>query len=90
MLIAASITIVFGSTVALRTPHIKRRFAYSTISNLSYIIFGVAIMTPTGLAAGMLHMIYHAVIKITLFFTAGAILYKTHREYLYEVEASAS
>ena len=86
MLIAASITIVFGSTVALRTPHIKRRFAYSTISNLSYIIFGVAIMTPTGLAAGMLHMIYHAVIKITLFFTAGAILYKTHREYLYEVE----
>lgn len=86
MLIAASITIVFGSTVALRTPHIKRRFAYSTISNLSYIIFGVAIMTPIGLAAGMLHMIYHAVIKITLFFTAGAILYKTHREYLYEVE----
>lgn len=48
MLIAASITIVFGSTVALRTPHIKRRFAYSTISNLSYIIFGVAIMTPIG------------------------------------------
>lgn len=79
MLIAASITIVFGSTVALRTPHIKRRFAYSTISNLSYIIFGVAIMTPTGLAAGMLHMIYHAVIKITLFFTAGAIYINPQR-----------
>lgn len=86
MLIAAAVTIVFGSTVALRTPHIKRRFAYSTVSNLSYIIFGVAIMTPAGLAAGLLHMVYHAVIKITLFFTAGAILYKTHREYLYEVE----
>ena len=86
MLIAAAITIVFGSTVALRTPHIKRRFAYSTVSNLSYIIFGIAVMTPAGLAAGMLHMVYHAVIKITLFFTAGAILYKTHREYLYEVE----
>ncbi len=86
MLIAAAITIVFGSTVALRTPHIKRRFAYSTISNLSYIIFGIAIMTPAGLAAGMLHMVYHAVLKITLFFTAGALLYKTHREYLYEVE----
>ena len=86
MLLAAAITIVFGSTVALRTPHIKRRFAYSTVSNLSYIIFGIAVMTPAGLAAGMLHMVYHAVIKITLFFTAGAILYKTHREYLYEVE----
>ena len=86
MLIATAITIVFGSMVALRTPHIKRRFAYSTISNLSYILFGVALMTPAGLAAGLLHMIYHAVIKITLFFAAGAILYKTHREYLYEIE----
>ncbi len=86
ILIAAAITIVFGSTLALRTPHIKRRFAYSTISNLSYIIFGAALMTPAGLTAGLLHMIYHALIKITLFFTAGAILYKTHREYLYEVE----
>jgi multicomponent Na+:H+ antiporter subunit D len=86
ILIAAAITIVFGSTVALRMPHIKRRFAYSTISNLSYIVFGAALMTPAGLTAGLLHMIYHAVIKITLFFTAGAILYKTHREYLYEVE----
>ena len=47
MLVAAAITIVFGSTVALRTPHIKRRFAYSTVSNLSYIIFGIALMTLT-------------------------------------------
>lgn len=86
VLIAAAITIVFGSTVALRTPHVKRRFAYSTVSNLSYIIFGAALMTPAGLGAGLLHMVYHAVIKITLFFTAGAILYKTHREYLYEME----
>lgn len=86
VLIAAAITIVFGSTVALRTPHVKRRFAYSTVSNLSYIIFGAALMTPAGLGAGLLHMVYHAIIKITLFFTAGAILYKTHREYLYEME----
>lgn len=86
ILIATAITIVFGSMVALRTPHIKRRFAYSTVSNLSYILFGAALMTPAGLTAGLLHMIYHALIKITLFFTAGAVLYKTHREYLYEVE----
>ncbi|NLK36731.1 MAG: proton-conducting membrane transporter [Epulopiscium sp.] len=86
MMIAAMITIVFGSTVALRTPHIKRRFAYSTISNLSYIIFGVSLMTPAGLTGGLMHMIFHAIIKITLFFCAGAILYQTHREYLYEVQ----
>ncbi|MDD3394628.1 MAG: proton-conducting transporter membrane subunit [Anaerotignum sp.] len=86
ILIAVAFTIVFGSTLALRMPHLKRRFAYSTISNLSYIVFGVALMTPAGLTAGLLHMLYHAVIKITLFFTAGAVLYKTHREYIYEVE----
>lgn len=86
MMIAAMITIVFGSTVALRTPHIKRRFAYSTISNLSYIVFGVSLMTPAGLTGGLLHMIFHAIIKITLFFCAGAILYKTHREYIYEIQ----
>lgn len=85
LMILAIITIVYGSVMALRTPHIKRRFAYSTISNLSYIIFGLILCTPQGMAAALLHMIYHAVIKITLFFGAGAILYKTHKEYMYEV-----
>lgn len=85
----AIVTILFGSIMALRTPHIKRRFAYSTISNLSYIIFGLSLMTPLGLSAGLLHMIVHAFVKITLFFVAGAILYKTHREYVYEIEGFA-
>ena len=86
ILVMTALTIVFGSTMALRTPHIKRRYGYSTISNLSYILFGIALMTPAGLSAGLLHMIYHAVLKITLFFCAGAILYQNHREYAYEIE----
>lgn len=86
LLLVVSATIIYGSAVALRTPHIKRRFAYSTISNLSYILLGVVLMTPEGLGAGVLHMFYHAFIKITLFFCAGSILYKTHKEYLYEIE----
>ncbi|MFI3174138.1 MAG: proton-conducting transporter membrane subunit [Bacillota bacterium] len=86
LLIMTSITIVYGSFVALRTPHIKRRFAYSTISNLSYILFGIVLMTPHGLQGALLHMVYHAFIKITLFFSAGAILYQTHKEYLYDIE----
>ena len=45
---AASITIVFGSAMALRTPHLKRRLAYSTVSNLSYILLGFAAMSPAG------------------------------------------
>ncbi|MDD2954813.1 MAG: proton-conducting transporter membrane subunit [Oscillospiraceae bacterium] len=80
------VTILFGSAMALRTPHLKRRLAYSTVSNLSYILFGVTLMTTAGLTGGLLHMIFHAVIKITLFFAAGSILYKTHREYVYELE----
>lgn len=86
LMILAMITIVYGSMMALRTPHIKRRYAYSTISNLSYIIFGLILCTPSGMAAGLLHMIFHAILKISLFFGAGAILYKTHKEYLYEIE----
>ena len=63
--------------MALRTPHLKRRLAYSTVSNLSYILFSVTLMTPAGLVGGLSHMVFHAVIKITLFFCAGAIIYKT-------------
>lgn len=82
---ATIVTIVFGSAMALRMQHLKRRLAFSTVSNLSYILFSLTLMTPAGLAAGMTHMLYHAVIKITLFFCAGAILYKTEREYIDEL-----
>ena len=86
IMVLAMITIVYGSVMALRCPHIKRRFAYSTISNLSYIILGLIMCSNAGLAAGVLHMIFHAIIKITLFFGAGAILYKTHKEYLNDIK----
>ena len=88
-LTATALTIVFGSAMALRSPHLKRRLAYSTISNLSYILFAFALMTEGGFAGGLAHMIYHAVIKITLFFCAGAILHQSGREYVYELEGMA-
>lgn len=80
----AVITIVFGSAMAWKDQHIKRRLAYSTISNLSYILLGVTMMTPAGLAGGLTHMLFHGVIKICLFFCAGAFIYKTQREYVPE------
>ena len=85
-LCAAAFTIVFASANALRTPHLKRRLAWSTVSNLSYILLGTVLMTPAGLVAALAHMLFHAVNKITLFFCAGAIYYRTHREYVYELE----
>ncbi len=81
----AAFTIVFGSAMALREQHIKRRLAYSTVSNLSYIIFGVTLMTPAGLSAALSHMLFHGVMKITLFFCAGAVMYRAHKEYLPEM-----
>ena len=75
----AVMTIVYGSTMAVREHHFKRRLAYSTISNLSYIVLAACLMTAQGLTAALAHMVFHALMKITLFFCAGAVLVKTHR-----------
>ena len=82
---AALITILFGSVMALKEQHLKRRLAYSTISNLSYIVFGASLMSPAGLTGALTHMVVHGVIKITLFFCAGAVLYKTGQEYIHDM-----
>ena len=79
------ITIVYGSSMALATQHFKRRFAYSTISQLSYILLGVLLLTPEGLVGALTHMGGHAVMKINLFFCAGAVLCQTEREYLFDM-----
>jgi len=82
----AAFSIVYGSSLALKEPHVKRRLAYSTVGNLSYILFGVTLMTPVGLAAALAHMLAHAVMKICAFFCCGLITEKTGREYIYEMD----
>ena len=82
----ALVTVLYGSCMSLKRRHFKKRLAYSTISNLSYILFSVSLMTPAGLAAAFLHMIVHSVIKIMAFFTAGSVLHYSHREYIDELE----
>ncbi|MFI3168766.1 MAG: proton-conducting transporter membrane subunit [Faecalibacterium sp.] len=89
---AAVFTIVFGSAMALRLRHLKRRLAYSTISNLSYVLFAATLCTSAGLTAALLHMVVHSVLKITLFFCAGGLLCQTHhaeggvQEYIHQYE----
>ena len=78
-LLLASVTIVYGSTMAVKEHHFKRRLAYSTVSNLSYIVLATSLMTQSGLTAALAHMLFHALIKITLFFCAGAVMVKTGR-----------
>ena len=76
----ASITIVAASVRALGEGHLKRRLAYSTIGQLSYIVLGAALGSAAALAGAMFHIAAHGAMKITMFFCAGAIYAKTHLE----------
>ncbi|MBI1942722.1 MAG: monovalent cation/H+ antiporter subunit D family protein, partial [Betaproteobacteria bacterium] len=69
----AGFTILAASVVALRSDNLKRRLAYSTVSQLSYVVLAAALLVPLSIAAAALHIAAHAVGKITLFFAAGAI-----------------
>lgn len=82
-------TIVYGCSMAVKETHIKRRLAFSTISNLSYILFGVLIMTPLGLVGALCHMVFHGVMKICSFFCAGAMITQAHVNYVYETDGLA-
>ena len=79
-------TIFYGSMSALRQKHFKRRLAYSTVSNLSYIGFATTLMTPAGLVAAFCHMVFHSVIKIGAFFAAGSVLHNSEREFVPQLE----
>jgi multicomponent Na+:H+ antiporter subunit D len=82
----ASVTILVASCIALSQDELKRRLAFSTISQLSYIIFGVALLSPQGLLGGVIHIAMHAFGKITLFFCAGAIFVATGKKYISQME----
>lgn len=81
-----SFTILTASVIALSQDNLKLRLAYSTVSQLSYIILGVALLTPEGIAGGLLHLANHAFAKITLFFCAGAIYVATHKKTISEMQ----
>ncbi len=74
----AAFTILAGSLVAFSKDNLKERLAYSTISQLAYIVLAAAIATPDAIVGGALHVVTHAVGKITLFFGAGAIYVIAH------------
>ena len=85
-LVFAMLTIVHASTMGVRETHFKRRMAYSTVSNLSYILLGVTMMSPLGLLAAMAHMLFHAVMKISGFFCVGAVMHRADKNYVYELD----
>ena len=76
-LILTLITVFMGSMLAYREKVFKKRLAYSTVSQLSYILFGFACMHPVALTGALLHVVFHAVIKSALFMSAGAVIHQT-------------
>jgi multicomponent Na+:H+ antiporter subunit D len=81
-----SITILAASVVALSKDNLKARLAYSTVSQLSYIILGVALLTPAAIEGGIVHIVNHAFAKITLFFCAGAIYVASRKKDISEMK----
>lgn len=75
----AGFSIVVASIVALQADNLKRRLAFSTVSQLSYVTMGALMLVPLSIKAAVLHIAAHAVGKITLFFAAGAIYTAAHK-----------
>jgi multicomponent Na+:H+ antiporter subunit D len=88
-LAVASITILGGSLLALRQENLKLRLAFSTVSQLSCVIVGAALLTPSGLLGGIAHVTNHAVSKITLFLCAGSIYVSTHKTEIHQMSGLA-
>ena len=75
----ALLTVFMGSMLAYREKVMKKRFAFSTVSQASYILFGLSLLQPAAMTGALLHVVFHAVIKSCLFLSAGTIIYKTHK-----------
>lgn len=83
---AAGATVILASLIALRQDNLKKRLAYSTVSQLSYVVLAAAILTPISVIGAALHIAAHAVSKITLFFAAGAIYTAAHKTHVSELD----
>lgn len=80
-------TVVMGSTLAFREKVFKKRLAYSTVSQVSYVLFGLSTMTEAGFVGALLHILFHSLIKNTLFMSAGAVVHKTGKTKVEELFA---
>ena len=81
----AGFTMIAASLFAIAQDNLKRRLAYSTISQLSYILFGVSLLSPMGITGAMLHIPFHGFMKITLFLCAGSIMVASGKKNISEM-----
>jgi multicomponent Na+:H+ antiporter subunit D len=81
-----SFTILMASVIALTKDDLKARLAYSTVSQLSYVVLGVALLDRSGMLGGIIHIANHGFSKITLFFCAGAIYVASHKKKISDLD----
>jgi multicomponent Na+:H+ antiporter subunit D len=86
LIYVAGATVIVASLVALRQDNLKRLLAYSTVSQLSYVVLAAAILAPISVVGAAMHIAAHAVSKITLFFAAGSIYTAAHKTEVSELE----
>ena len=86
ILVLAICTVFMGSMLAYREKMLKKRLAYSSISQVSYVLFGLFLMTPQAFCGAILQIVAHAIAKNALFLSAGAVIYKTGHTYVDELK----
>jgi len=86
LLFMAMVSIFVGSAAAINQSDIKRLLGYSSVSQIGYILLGVALLSPTGMLGGLVHIFNHAIIKAALFLCAGSMIKQTGRRYLWELK----
>jgi multicomponent Na+:H+ antiporter subunit D len=86
LMYAAGFTVIAASCMALSHNNLKKRLAYSTVSQLSYVLLALSLFSPKGLVAASFHIAAHAFGKITLFFAAGSIYTVTKKKYVSELD----
>ena len=80
------LTVFMGSLLAFREPVFKKRLAYSTVSQISYILFGLSLLTPVAVTGALLHTVFHAFIKCALFLTAGIFIFQCGKSRVEELD----
>ena len=85
LIVLALITVFMGSLLAFKEGVLKKRLAYSSVSQVSYILFGLFTLTAQGFSGAMMHVLFHSLIKNTLFMVAGAVIFRTGKTLVSEL-----
>ena len=89
LMVMSGTTVIVASLLAFQQDNLKRRLAYSTVGHLSYIVLGASLLTQLGMQGAIMHIAAHATMKITLFFSAGAIYVNLHRDNISQLDGIA-